>query len=67
MTTSRGHADGALHSRAIEKNMAAAKKTKTITRVRILLYGAPDSLIPQVPVQGAKQPNCGRVQWFRVG
>jgi hypothetical protein len=47
--------------------MAAAKKTKTITRVRILLYGAPDSLIPQVPVQGAKQPNCGRVQWFRVG
>lgn len=59
MTTSRGHDEGALHSRAIEKSMAAAKKAKTITRWRILPYGAPDSLVAQGPIGGVK--------WVRAG
>jgi hypothetical protein len=36
MRTPRTHLDGALHSRTIEKRMAAAKKAKTSRLLRIL-------------------------------
>ena len=47
LTVSRGHPTGALHSRVIEKSIAAAKKAKTRTRLRMPPYHATDAEVPQ--------------------